>query len=926
MSQSAVTSIGSLALALLALSSVAAGRPYEMDWAGRTNDAHAATCPLTGPEGWTVVARDAVGALSVSPDHRLFGEGAMRLTYRATGKRPELRLRPPAPIAVGPSVDAMTLWVYGNTSPAFHPDPTTPVTFVHADFIDSDGRRFTVMLSKNNFLEWFMGSHRFTAAEKKRMAKGGRFVELIVNGCTNAEDRSLDFNSLCLFKEDLKPLAFKERPKRGVRIFPDQPQGINTGAGTLPFPTVATTVVPRPEAVDPTLEFRFPKDPSKWDELAFRRGKGPWIPVAVGGGVFPPQDGVQADFKRIGNSIVCDLAAKGGTVEEVRFGRIVGFPEARHVPVPYYTFKKWKGLAGRPGVVAGRLDGKPFFVAQTFDWTQSNASDVFGPDPAATNAIASNGGVIYRPKTDGRRNDVYERFVWSFADAFADVLPEIPNPVSPWKAATANRTWIPHGASRDRTADVKLWRERHRNGLRHMIVTDHESQWRDGYESFTYRTRTAPAKGGDRGQYDYTRVMIDELGYLYGPYNCFCELAPVNAWWTEDRTARTADDQLMTSWERCFVPKPAWQPTACEEISAELQRKFRFNTAYCDVHTCVSPWSETDYDARSPGAGTFAQTFYSYGEVMLIQRQTWQGPVYSEGVMHWPYCGLTDGNYAHDPEYGIATNPWLVDFDLLRLHPKCVNFGMGTESMFGAKGDRFLCAEIAFGHSAFLIWADGLWRSVYMVQGVASRSCLAEAESIRYGTADGRLEPTSEAVLSGSYRRNQVAVRYSDGMRVFANGNTNEAFAVTVGKKTVALPPNGWFAVGSDVLSFSGDVAGHRVDCAVAPDYVYFDGRGKMTEFPVGRSDGAVLRLLGEDGTEEVFLGRKATRVELPYVAVIMVALDEKYREVSVPVPVRVGGRTVLVPQKGVCSWRVTRPAGVCAPAVSECVEKLIGN
>ena len=901
-------------------------RPYEMEWAGRTEDVRPPTCPFEGPEGWTVVGRDAVGTLSVSPDHRLFGTGVMRLTYRATGPKPELRLRPPKPIELTPPFDAITLWIYGNTSPAFHPDPKTPVTFVYANFADSDGKVFTVLLSRNNFLEWFMGSHRFTAAERKRVERGGRLVELVVNGCTNAEDRHLEFNSLCVFKEELKPLSFPARPKRGVRVFPDQPQGVNTGEGTLPFPTVPTTVVPRPDKTDPDLEFRFPKDASTWDDLAFRRKKGPWIRVAVGGGVFPSGSKVAASFRRIGNSIVCDLTAKGGAVEEVRFGRIAGLPEARHVPVPYYTFKKWKGLDGRPGVVAGRLEGRPFFVAQTFDWTQSNASDVFGPEPAKDGTAASNGGVSYLSKTDGRRNDVYERFVWSFSDEFADVLPEIPNPVSPWKAETAGRTWIPHGASRNRQDDMKLWRDRHRMGLRKMIVTDHEGQWRDGYESFTYRTRTAPQKGGDKSQYDYTRVMIDELGYLYGPYNCFCELAPVNAWWSEDRTARNAQGQLMVSWERCFVPKPAWQPTACEQISAELQRKFRFNAAYCDVHTCVSPWSETDYDARSPGAGTFAQTFYSYGEVMLIQRKAWNGPVYSEGVMHWPYCGLNDGNYAYDPEYGIARNPWLVDFDLLRLHPKCVNFGMGTKQQFGAGDDRFLCAEIAFGHSAFLIWAGGLWRSVFMVQGVASRYCLAEAQSIRYGNAQGGLEPTSEAVLSGAYRRNQLAIRYSDGMRVFANGSTNETFCVTVGKNAVVLPPAGWLAVGPDALSYSGTVDGHRVDCAMAPDYIYIDGRGKMTTFPVGTADGAVLRLMEEGGSEEVLPGRGVTRITLPFEATKVVRLDAARREVGEETGAVADGRTVLVPCVDACSWRVTRPSGWPACSVKDCLGALVGQ
>ena len=32
------------------------------------------------------------------------------------------------------------------------------------------------------------------------------------------------------------------------------------------------------------------------------------------------------------------------------------------------------------------------------------------------------------------------------------------------------------------------------------------------------------------------------------------------------------------------------------------------------------------------------------------------------------YAGLVDGNYAQDSSYRLPDNPWLVDFDLLRLH------------------------------------------------------------------------------------------------------------------------------------------------------------------------------------------------------------------------------------------------------------------
>ena len=157
-----------------------------------------------------------------------------------------------------------------------------------------------------------------------------------------------------------------------------------------------------------------------------------------------------------------------------------------------------------------------------------------------------------------------------------------------------------------------------------VIVTDHETGWRDGGESFTFRTRAAPGKGGDQGQYDYARVMQDKLGFVYGPYNNYTDFAPVNEFWSFDLISRTPDNQLQGAWMRCYAPKPARAVEYCAKLAPEIQRKFKFSTAYCDVHTAVAPWHRTDYDARVPGSGTFAATFYSYGEIMLHQKKAWK--------------------------------------------------------------------------------------------------------------------------------------------------------------------------------------------------------------------------------------------------------------------------------------------------------------
>jgi len=233
--------------------------------------------------------------------------------------------------------------------------------------------------------------------------------------------------------------------------------------------------------------------------------------------------------------------------------------------------------------------------------------------------------------------------------------------------------------------------------------------------------------------------------------------------------------------------------------------------------------------------------------------------VYSEGNTHFMYCGLTDGNYAQDQNYRISENPWLVDFDLLRLHPLCCNFGMGNPSMFYPNNsqptnnalatDRFLAATVAFGHPGFLLSGDAdMQRSYFMVQQLAARYTLADAKDIRYLDAQGRAHETSDAVASGVFERSQVTVRYSDGTFVAANGSTNEAMRVTLPDgDSLWLPPNGYFGYTGDgkVLTYSGLVDCHRVDYASSPEYIYFDARGKSTTLP-GVSTNKVCVYLAE--------------------------------------------------------------------------------
>ena len=842
------------ALVGLAAVAFAAERPYEMDWANRTADEFPPVARLENADGWTVRGTDAEVSLSGATEYALFGKGTARVAYRATGEKPSFTFAPEKPLPCPDGFDTLSVWLRAKNVRQPHLD-------FRADFRDAADKLFSLELGKIRHDEWHCEIGVVPPSLRERAAKGASFVGFTVSGGTNGYSRTFDFTSLCLFRDPQRPLPKTERAKRGVQLFKDQPQGHNVGVGSLPFPNRADTMMPPRKEVS-GLEFRLPdEDATVWDKLAFRVNGGDWIPLASGGGIFPrtAAKGAKVHFHREANSVVADIEAAAG-VEEVLFGAGLFPSDAALVAWPYLTLN-WcdrydvpgyeKGGIYQPKTAVFKVGDRTVCVGAMFDWTQSNASAPTDRDDAIEGEAQLCCGLMYVPKTDGTRNRVFERYVWTVGEEPADVFPVVPNPDSPWKHVTGTGVWRAHPASDDRRDDYRFWRSVRDAGMKHIIVTDHEKMWRDGNESFTFRTKTAPKKGGDRGAADYARFMTDTLGFRYGPYNNFTDFAPVNGHWALDRVGRRWDGSLITAWNRCYSPKSTWAVGMCEKLAPELKRKFGFNTAYCDVHTCVSPWNRCDYDARTPGAGTFAQVFYDYGEIMLMQKAAWDGPVYSEGGFHWWYCGLTDGSYAQDYTYNLSDGPWLVDFDLGRLHDKSCNFGMGAPDMFyrmAKKGPsprtdreeylmRFLAATIAFGHPGFLVCnpktagLDEAKTSYFLVQGIAAKYTQASVRDVRYADATGRLFAPAEALLNGAAKRSQVFVRYSDGTEVAVNGSRTETFSAVVHENTYELPPNGWVAISGDRTAGSLNVRenGGVIQRAWSDEYDFVRKAGRVT-------------------------------------------------------------------------------------------------
>ena len=961
-------------------------RPYELDWARRTADEHPALVDFEDLTGWQAVCEDAHASLERTREQQIWDHYVAKVTYRGTGRFPAVRIKPPQPLKIKGPFDAVSLWIYGNNW-GWAPDPKTPPVTIQAYFADAGGKEFHVSLGQVDWKEWSLLHRRLEPEQIAAVREGATFLGAGITGGRNTEDRVFYLDNLAVFTEVFTPLAFEPRPKRGITSPSGYITGTNTGPGQLPFPTREQTILPdnmtrdfrtsvRSEGDafvltyagnDGTLVYRLQPKSGTWGDITARWAARPVsstspvlereIQPCVDGGVrlatsqgprLPEKavhlgsriqgETVESRWRLTANltvaevtytyrlwnkSLVIDTHSSGGRVAEVQFGRALGMMSPRLVTNPFYPAQ-----GGRPAVAVSGTSAAPLFLAGNADWILSNASILWAANGVKADGVTYSGGTRYVPRTDGKRNDCFERFFLTLSPRYEEVLPTISNPSSPWKQITGTHLWRAHGAS-NREQDGQFWTDCHRWGMTQVVITDHETGWRDEGESFTFRTRPAPGKGGDKGQYDYARLLQDKLGFVYGPYNNYTDFAPVNEFWTTDLISRSPDNQLQHAWMRCYAPKPARAVEYCARLAPRIQEKFHFSTAYCDVHTAVAPWERVDYDARVPGAGTMSAVYYAFGEIMLLQKQAWHGPVYSEGNNHAFYCGLTDGNYGQDQAYHPAENPWLVDFDLRKLHDLCCNFGIGSPDMFYAGKppkqdtseqkdawlDRFLAATVAFGHPGFLVYEGGVGnalRSYYMLQQLHSRYCLASAVEIRYADAQGHLLDSSAAVASGAFARSQVVTRYSDGTVTAANGHPSERMKVRAFDRDLDLPPNGYagWSADSSLDVWSRDSEGKRADYASTPAYLYIDGRHRFVRAPKAAGNGIGICRILPDGYE--ILLREGAECGFAIPAGTATALATDGRELGPAQLRKARGLTYVLPVPGAFSYRLTRnaPAG----------------
>jgi hypothetical protein len=897
-------------------------RPYEMVRAGR-QPPHTPAINFDSLAGWQVECLEgAVADLIGSQKQRVWESPVARLVYRGTSEKSTVVLRPPVPVPIPEAVSAVTLWVYGNNW-AWAPEPGTPRVAISLLLLDKDNAGHTLDLAQVGWKEWWL-VHKVlpkNLLEKKPL----RCTGIRIAGASNQEDRELFFEDLLFFQEDPAPLTFAPRPKRGIEPFPGQSPGANTGPGRLPFPTREETILPENHTAgfatkleqagdawrfvyqdaDARLEYEVKPGASFWGPVAVKLNGVPVAQALTDAGLkfsAEPREArllqtqsagselqaswevkvngaatvVRSTVRLWQKSLVVDCFCTGGQATELFYGSLEGVENPELLLLPYLNY------GGHHLNVLMSKGKAPYFASVWMDWYRSNASEPYCVDKIDGDKVRLNGGVRYIPRTDGRRNDLYERFFVTFSPVFEETLPTIANPPATRGREAGTRlwqeSWGPGNYDREHERSKKL----RAYGIEMLTQCNHEITWRDGGESFTFRESAAPGKGGDEALQKYVAAQR-ALGWRSGLYTNYTDFAPVNAYWGTDRVMRRPDGNLVTAWPRCYSPKALFAVEMDRKLAPLIQRKFGTNAAYTDVHTSVSPWDRTDYDARVPGAGTFAATFYAYGELLLHDQDVYDGHCWSEGNHQWLYAGLCTGNYGLTySSLRLWEYPYLPHFDLLKMHPLSVDIGVPWTSQFFsgkqdwqkpenivASIDQFLAATIAYGHIGWLVEeTHGLrqtCRSYYMLQPLQSRYVMLKPKEIRYGTEQG-LASSSEAFVSGAWRKSRIFVEYPNGLRLWVNGNATEPWRVEHEGTLNELPPFGWLAVGADgFYECSQSLDGARYDRVSAPEGIFLDGRGTWRDFDgiatagsvaVRRTpDGKGLSIITVEGVDRLAIG-----------------------------------------------------------------------
>ncbi len=290
----------------------------------------------------------------------------------------------------------------------------------------------------------------------------------------------------------------------------------------------------------------------------------------------------------IGKSLVLDLEADQPLAALLDSGNWGPTVRRRTIPVPYFS---------------GRVDYLPaegLFVAANYDWTVSAATSLDGSRAS------------YLALTDGRRNPIRERIVFSAAWHLDEVLPNIPNRPSPFLGDLADRIVLDIWGGRY-TEIAHHFEILSGYGINRCVAIVHDWQ-RSGYDNaLPMHLPAASDKGGDPGMKTLV-ATAKRLGYVVALHENYVDYYPNYDHFREADIALDSAGKRQNAWYNpgTKIQSFAVAPTAILALaatqSAEIHRRYGTNACYLDVHSAVPPWFHVDERAARGEQGRFAQS------------------------------------------------------------------------------------------------------------------------------------------------------------------------------------------------------------------------------------------------------------------------------------------------------------------------------
>lgn len=654
-----------------------------------------------------------------------------------------------------------------------------------------------------------------------------------------------------------KPVSRPSPPPLNLKTLSSSPTGTiaprSAFAGKTGLEIRNDVAVFRYTGADGVLEYRWRKPTSDttalfgdWVLRAQMKGDTPVeVPLATSASADWVQDATPVDtrWERKGDTVVCTRRYRMGSGEVT----------LRITARSYHKSLILEVSSDRPGIRAVDAGGwgptlrrkqvaTPYYGGQVFylpaenlfvnailDWTDSHATSHDGLR------------AIYGALTDGTRNVLRERVVFTAAWHAAEVLPNVPNPPSPYLQRVGDKIVLDIWGGRfvDIARDFETLTE---YGITNCIALIHVWQ-RSGYDNALPMHIPALADlGGDEGMKVLVQTGV-KLGYYVALHENYVDYYPNYDHYDENDIALDSEGKKQLAWYnpgtkiQSFAVKPNAILRLAATQSPEIHRRYGTNANYLDVHSAVPPWFHVDMRAGEEGAGMFKRVWDVHRALWEYERKTHGGPVFGEGNNHWYWSGCLDGVEA---QFGTGwgwgqglSAPLAVEFDLLKIHPLQFNHGMGyyerwwSNARWGAVPpmvilDQYRMQEVAYGHAGFLgsaVWnlVPFAWLEHHLLVPVMARYATAKVADIHYHRG-GRWVDSTTAAKTGSWQR--VRVRYSNGLTIVANSAKEH---LRVG--AFVLPQFGWLATGGGVTAYTALRQGVVVDYSETADTIFANAR-----------------------------------------------------------------------------------------------------